>query len=226
MKILRISQQADREQWLEFRRGKITGTAKVRPLTRGEDRTPQGFWKVLAGKLAVDSNTGETPMQRGQRCENEALAWVAETKGVELDLDPGVWVSDKSSDIILSPDGAEPSETPRYAAEAKNFDSENHLKYIYQDIVSKRKPDYNPLFSVPKEYQDQVLSYFSVNEHLEVVYFVLADDRVIYPELEHYLIEIKREDVGYLIEELQEVQERVLENVENVINELLKEMKK
>lgn len=225
MKIIRMSQSGDREAWLDFRRGKITGTKNkgIRPLTRGADRTPQGFWQLVAERISIAPD-GEKPIDRGTRCENEALQRTADKYKLELDLDPGVWVSDIDENNILSPDAAEPGDTPTYAAEAKCFDSANHVKYVVTDRRARKEKDYNPFKSVPKDNQDQLLDYFAVNEHLETVYFTLDDDRIVIPELAHHVIIVNRKDVEGDVELLKDVQKNVLKEVDNLVAELLKEV--
>src|ERR1041385_6549608 len=102
MKIIRLSQDKDREAWLQLRLGKITGTKakKIKPLTRGVDRVPQGFWQILAEQLAVQSD-GEEDLDRGHRLENESLQIAADKLGLSMDLDPGMWISDDYEDIAV-----------------------------------------------------------------------------------------------------------------------------
>ena len=222
MKIIRMSQTEDRVAWLEFRRGRITGTKNkgIRPLTRGTDRVPQGVYKLVGEKMSIAPGD-ELSINRGLRIENEGLAKTAEKFSIELDLDPGVWVSDEDEDLILSPDAAEPGNKPTYAAENKSLDSENHLKAILFDKRAKKLGDYNPFKSVPKDFQDQALDYFTTNEYLETLYFGLYDDRIAVPELEHYVIVIKRKDVEGDIELLKAIQRTTLETVNAIIKELM-----
>lgn len=222
MKIIRMSQTEDREAWLEFRRGKATGSkAKgLKPLIKGKDRTPQGFWKLLAEQISIAPD-GEKSLDRGHRCENEALQRTNEKYNLDLDLDPGVWVSDLDERIILSPDAAEKGDKPTYAAEAKCFDSDNHIKYVVLDRKAKELEGYNAFNSVPKDNQDQVVDYFVVNDNLETLYFTLDDDRIVIPELAHHVIIIKREDIEDEIELLKGIQVTIMKQVDDIINELM-----
>lgn len=211
MRVIKIEQNT--EEWLQFRLGKISGTKSktVKPLSRGEDRTPQGIWQLLAEKVA-DNSGGESPIERGHRLEKEALTELATRLELDIDLEPGVWVSDLDEDIILSPDGAERADIPTWAAEAKCLSSANHLKYIVKDLVAKQSDAYNPINSIPNDYKDsfkeQVIDYFVVNEALKTLYFVLYDDRIS-PELgdwQFYLITVHRKDVSGLIKDQQQEQ--------------------
>jgi hypothetical protein len=222
MKIIRLSQSKDREAWLELRWGKVTGTKGkgLRPLSRGADRTPQGFYELLAERLSIQPD-GENVMARGLRCEDAALQLTADKVGKTFDLDPGVWVDEYNDNIILSPDAAQKGDKPTYAAEAKCFNSANHLRIILSDKRNKKIEGYNPFNSIPKENQDQALDYFAINPDLKTLYFTLYDDRIIFEELMHYVIEIKRAHVEPLITELKTIQVETLLMVEDVIKELL-----
>ena len=220
MKIIRLSQQEERESWLALRVGVITGTkaATIKPLSRGTDRTPQGFWTLLAEKLAIQAD-GEPPMDRGTRLENEAITIAADKLGIEFDLDPGFWISDVSPDIAVSPDAAEPGDKPTYDAEAKCLSSANHLKYVIKDIQAIKKEDYRPFNSVPSEYREQIVQRFIVNENLKTDYFVLYDDRVAVERLSHHVITVHR---GTILEEIETQKQYELDTIK-LIDELVKE---
>lgn len=222
MKLLKISQQESRETWLEARIGKITGTkaGKIRPLSRGADRTPVGFWELLAEKLAIAPD-GEPVMDRGVRLENQALELTAQKYELELDFDPGFWLSDFSDEIASSPDAAEPGDKPTYAAEAKCLSSANHLKYVIKDKWAQKKPDYNSFEQIPREYHDQVLQYFVVNEHLKTLYFTLYDDRVAVEELAHHVIKVERKNIKEQAEELRDIEIQMLSAVNDIVKEFI-----
>jgi len=225
MKIIRVSQSEDRQQWLDLRRGKISGSkAKgVKPLTRGTDRTPAGFWELLAENLAI-AKDGEPEKDRGLRFENEALIKTAKQYKLKLDLDPGMWVSDFDADISVSPDSAEQGDKPTYAVEAKCLDSKNHLRGLVRDRTAKKTKEYNPLNSLKISSQcdfvDQAVQYFVVNEQLETLYFALYDDRMALDHLMLHVITIKREHVRELVEAQLEAQKDILKEVRKLIKEL------
>ena len=228
MRVIKLSQQQDREAWLDLRRGKVTGSkAKaVKPLSRGADRTPQGFWTLLAEKVCIKQD-GEPDMDRGSRLENDALQILADTIKQDIDLDPGMWVSDLEEDMAVSPDGAEKADIPTWAAEAKCLSSANHLKYIIKDMAARKADNYRPINSIPSEskcaFKEQVIQYFVTNEKLEKLYFVLHDDRVALDKYVTYIIEIKREGILDEIEAQRESQVNLLKEVKALIQELAKE---
>lgn len=226
MKVIKISQSQDTDAWLQLRLGKVTGSkAKaIKPLTRGADRTPQGFWQILAEKLSVQAPGAESAIDHGHRMENEALQEFAKRYDLVIDLDPGMWESDQDEDIAVSPDGAERSETPTWAAEAKCLSTANHLKYMLKDLAARKNEDYKAIDSIPNEkkcaYKDQVIQYFVVNEHLQTLYFVLYDDRVTLENYVFHCIEIKRGDIKDLIEYQTGVQLNTLREINKLIVEM------
>lgn len=226
MRVFKISQSKDREAFLEFRRGKITGSKakNLKLLSRGADRTPAGFYEVLAEKLAI-SKDGEPERDRGLRLENEAIETTASHLKLDIDLDPGVWVSDDDEDIMVSPDAGEKSSKPKYAIEAKCLDSKNHLQGIIQDMRNKKIEGYSPIESLKiatSDFRWQVIQYFVVNEHLKTVYFTLYDDRFAHEKLMHYVITIKRSDIEEKIESQKFEQKALLAEMRAIIKEIIK----
>lgn len=221
MKIIKVSQEHDREAWLELRKDKITGTrvGKVKPLTRGTDRTPEGFWQMLADRLAI-AKDGEPERDRGLRLENEALKKTAKRFKLKLNYDPGMWESDIDKDIAVSPDGAEEGDTPTYAAEAKCFDSKNHIKYVMLDRRASKEKDYRPYDSVPKDNKHQVIQHFVVNENLDKLYFTLYDDRIVLDKLSHHVIVITRESVKDETDMQLLMEKEVLKDLRDTIKEI------
>lgn len=190
---------------MEMRRSKITGKSSktVKPLSRGVDKgrvdSASGFWQLLAGKIAVQKD-GEDPKERGERLEPIALQLFADQKGLMINLEPGMWLSDDDEDIAITPDAAEISDSPTWAAEVKCLDSALHLKYIIRNRRALVLEGYRGIDHVPNEYsscfREQCLQYFVVNEHLETLYFVLYDDRIALDGLDMGVITINRADVA------------------------------
>lgn len=228
MRVLTLSQKDDREAWLEARRGLITGSkAKmVKPLSRGTDRTPSGFWFLLAEKLSI-TRDGETDMERGNRLEPEAVRKTAELYNLDINDDCGMWVSDENEAIAVSPDAAENSDKPTYAIEAKCLSSPMHLKYMVTDLLARDKEDYRPFDYIPStsqhSYQEQVLQYFVVNPDLKRLYFTLYDDRMAFEHLIHHVITIDRDDIEEEIEQQAQMQRDVIERINKLMRELVNE---
>lgn len=226
MQIIRVSQSTDRSAWLDLRRGVITGTkAKtVAPPKRGGG-IPQGIFELLAEKVAIEKD-GEPERDRGLRLENEALLLTGTKYELNLDIDPGMWLSDDGK-LAVSPDACEISDKPSYAAEAKCLDSKNHLQGVLNDWIAKQGKDYNPLKSLKigtSDFTAQVIQYFVINPDLQTVYFTLYDDRVVLDNVMHYVIEIKREHVAEFTDGQEAYERDAVEKVEEMIR-VLKEIK-
>lgn len=226
MQIIKVSQQQDREAWLDLRRGVITGAkAKgVNPPKRGTT-TPQGVYELLAERIAV-AKDGEPERDRGHRLENEALLITQDKYNLDLNLDVGMWLSDDGK-LGVSPDAAENSSKPTYAGEAKCLDTKNHIQAIINDWESKQTDNYNPLDSLKigaSDYAPQAIQYFEINPDLKTLYFTLYDDRVALDNVMHYVIVIHREDIEKQIHE-QEVNQRAVVNQVNQMIKILKGIK-
>lgn len=225
MQIIKLDQRQDRENWLELRRGVITGTkAKgVMPPKRG-NTTPQGIFELLAEKVAI-AKDGEPERDRGQRCEPEAVAATKKKFKLKLATDQ-FWLSDNGK-LGVSPDAVEDSDKPTYAVEAKCLDSKNHLQAIINDYETRAMEGYNPLNSLKisrEDYAPQVVQYFVVNPDLQRVYFTLYDDRIALDNVVHYVIVIERQHVEDMAKE-QELHENAAMNQVQAMIKILKGIK-
>ena len=227
MKILDIPQNS--EVWQDWRRDKIGGSDDkgIKPLSRGKYKGliegSAGFWNLVANTYAI-AKDGESDRDRGHRTEEENLRRTNEKYGLTMEK-AGVWLSDFSDYVHISPDGADPGEKPKHAFEGKCFDSNKHLQTIYFDMQAKEAGDYNPLYSLPDDNQDQAVKYFSVSDTLEVLHWSMINELVVYDELAHYVIDIKREDVAHLIERQREIELKAINKREEVIKYMLNNIK-
>ncbi len=227
MKILKVEQNS--EAWFDFRRGKIGGSKSqgVKPLTRGKykgrlDGTA-GFWKLLAERVSI-AKDNESEMERGHRLESLGLQKTNDKFKLDLvwktEADPtlpGLWVSDTSDDMYISPDAAERGKKPTCAAEVKAFDTHKHLQIMYEDMQAKKQEDYNPIDSLPSDNVDQAIDYFVINKDCKRLYWTLINDLVALENLEHYVIVIDREHVADRVQQLEEIQVSVLAELKSVL---------
>lgn len=227
MKYLKVEQNS--QEWFDFRYDKLTGSEakNVKPLQRGADRTPAGFWKLLAHKLAMKPD-GEKEDERGHRLEPIAIGEYSEKTGIPFRTGCGVWISEVDENVTFSPDGEEPVELPTYSAEVKALASDKQIKAITKDLLAKKKEDYNPIYSVPDEvgayYRDQAIQAFVVNEKLEKHHFLLYDDRMAFEELKLYAIVIERKHVQELVDQRQAEQAETWLNVRKQMAFLIREL--
>ena len=221
MQIIRFGEN-DLRAWMERRRAKITGSVakSVKPLSKGVDRTPAGFWKLVGEMLTIMPDV-ELPMDRGHRLEEPATVKLSHKVGLEFSSEKVIWESDQDNQQAVSPDPAEPGDNPTYAAELKNLAEGKHFKYLYKAKTFQG----NPIDLVPNEtgamFKDQVVQYFVVNEDLKTLYFGLHNPDAIYEEHELVVITIHRADILELIAEQDNSQKQTLERARSIVQELV-----
>ena len=168
--------QKNSEEWLEARKGKITGSKLGDIVVKRGTGKKLGFYELIADRLAIEDDS-EDPQERGHRCEPVALQLFQQEMGIEYIDTEQFWISDDNEDIAISPDGVIDVET---AVEVKCLSAAKHLQAYFEH-------------KVPSEYEFQVLQYFIVNERLETLYFVFYDPRVTAKPL--HWIEIHRDEL-------------------------------
>lgn len=219
VKIIPISQDAERDAWLEFRRGKITGTSigKLYGKTRSKvdkeqygvfnDKPNQALWKIIAERIAVGDD-GEPPRERGVRLEHTACKLAVKKLGLKHGEYNGyVFQSEVSEYAMSSPDNFEHIDNPTWLMEIKCLSTANHLKMVFEGVVDE-------------EYRWQVADSFLNCPSAKVLYFVLFDPRVVIDELALHIITVKREDVDDDIETLAQVRDRALKQIDNILEQL------
>jgi len=201
MKIINIEQRT--EEWIDFRKGKITGTKLKDIIVKRGTGKKIGFYELLADRLATsDGYEEENAMDRGALLEEEAIKKFEEKTGKKVEQ-VGFCVSDEDENIALSPDGLIKNKG-KYteAVEIKCLGTAKHLESHFEKKIQT-------------EFEMQALQYFIVNEDLETLYFVYYDPRV--SALPIHYIEIKKEEVEDEIVMYKDYQKQTLLE----INELL-----
>lgn len=205
MKRLQLEQNTD--EWLEWRKTKITGSRVSGLIVKRGTEKKTAFWELLAERLSTDTSAVDDPMARGHELERIALKEFTEYTGKEVNPDCGVWVSDVSDYIALSPDG-EISETE--AVEVKcPANSAYHVKTFITDKVPNE---------YPHNYMDQVIQYFVVNEKLEQLHFVSYDPRIACKPL--HVITVYRDDIKDEIEFQLDYQLKELKEIDALVAKL------
>ena len=187
-----------REEWLEARRGKITGTVLKDVVTLRGSGKKIGFYQLIADRLGVGAGD-EDPMERGQRLEEEAIAEFQEETGHSVDTSLVIWTRDDNESIAISPDGFI-GETE--AVEVKCLSSARHIEAL---LTQK----------VPSDYEMQILQYFIVNEKLQKVFMVFYDPRLLAKPF--FFLTITREEVQEKVDEYLEYEHGILKEVEDIV---------
>jgi hypothetical protein len=204
----------DKDEWFFARRGKITGS-RLKDIysKRDPEKKKIGFYELIAEKLGLPPDDGESAMERGSRLEKDAIARFAEETGKAVDTDLILWMRDDNENIAISPDGVI---SPTEAVEAKCLSSARHI----EAYLTKK---------IPEDYQMQAVQYFIVNDDLQLLHFVFFDPRFAMfrdPEaqkqnaLGYFVIEVRREEVQAQVEEYLVYQRKVIAEVNNVVNQL------
>lgn len=179
MKIIDVEQGT--EEWLEYRKGKISGTL-LSDLYSKRGNRKIGFYELLAERLSLDPDN-ENRMERGLRLEEEAIA-LFEKEHKKIVERVGICVHEDHPDIINSPDGLILHKTKKVyteAVEVKCLSPARHLQCVIENVV-------------PPEFEAQMLQYFIVNPDLEILYFVFYDPRVLSKIM--HVIPVHRKDLG------------------------------
>jgi putative phage-type endonuclease len=202
MRIINIDQNS--AEWLEARKGKITGSKLGSLVVKRGTGKKLGFYELLAERLAEsETDFDETAIERGHRLEDAAVELFAEKTGKKVSK-VGLCVHDEYEGIASSPDGLIANEEGKYteAVEVKCLSTARHLMIHFED-------------KVPDEYWLQVVQYFIVNEDLETLHFVSYDPRVAAKPL--HVVEVTREQVLDDVETYREYQRATLEEIEALL---------
>lgn len=205
MKIRRFDNEQD---WLDARKGKITGTRAGNLISVRDKKPLKGYYELLAERVAVPI-TEENAMDRGKRLEDEAVErYIAET-GVQVKNDLVLWERDDHPDIAISPDAYKETKKKKVtvideAVEVKCLSSASHI----EAWITKQ---------VPSEYRAQARQYFIVNDDLIKLTMVFYDPRM---PIDFFTLELTREDMLKDIEEFLAVEKKLLEDITEIERQL------
>ncbi len=197
MKILNFE---DREQWLNARLGKITGTRLKDIIVLRGSEPKMAFYELIAERLATVDD--ENPMDRGVRLEEEAIERFKKETGKKVDTSLTIWVRDDNENIAISPDG---KIGKTEAVEAKCLSSARHIEAYLKG-------------KVPKDLEMQTIQYFIVNDDLKILNVIFYDPRM--PVKDYFVFVIKRENIMNEIEHYYEEQVKTLKAVEDIVVKL------
>lgn len=198
---MKISTYQSKEDWLNGRLGKITGSRVKDIIVKRGTGKKKGYYELIAERIATRPD-GENPLERGNRLEPEAITrFMAETEQ-DVDTSLVIWSRDEDDSIAISPDGFMGLTE---AVEVKCLSSASHIEaYLTQEV--------------PSEYKDQIIQYFVVNDLLEKVFVVFYDPRILFKD--YFVIEVTRESVQDEVTEYLEYQRNVLKEVEEIVLKL------
>jgi len=182
-----IKKLTNKEEWLDERRGRITGTSAGSIFSKRDKKPLKGFYTLLAERVAIPA-TLESAMDRGLRLEEEAIKRFCEITKKKVDhCENVICYREDEPNIAYSPDGIVEKENADVEVKCRN--SEAHIEAFLTG-------------GVPKEYEAQIIQGFVVNDELKTRYMIFYDPRC--PRDLFYLT-INRSDYKMkIIEALQE----------------------
>ena len=195
--------------WLEARRGKITGSRlKKLVVKRGTEKKIE-FYEMIAERLSKPLAIGEvklSPLDHGHAYEAEAISRFEQMTGKEVDRTKCIWSREDNPNIAISPDGVVIGTDNTEAVEAKCLSEANHLKaYLTKEI--------------PEEYEEQKLQYFIVNDKLQKLTFCFLNPRLMAADF--FTIEFTRADVLAEIEEKLIFERQTLAEIDSIVDSLM-----
>lgn len=192
----------NREDWIEARRGKITGTKLKDLIVKRGNGQKIGFYQLIADRLAIPDDGEMSALDRGVSLESEAIDKFKEETDKSLNTDLVLWVREDNENIAASPDAY--TEDMKEAVEVKCLNSARHIEAL---VTNK----------VPKDHEDQVLQYFIVNEKLEKLYLAFYDPRLLTKQF--FFIEVERDEEK--VKAYLEQERKILKEVEKITNSLM-----
>ena len=178
------------EEWLEARRGKITGTRVKDLIVKRGTGIKKGFYEILAERIALPPS-GENPMDRGKRLESLAIERFVQITGKKVNTDLVLWLHGDNDYIAISPDGYIGTTE---AVEVKCLSSASHIEAWHTK-------------EIPGEYYDQAMQYFVVNESLKTLYFCFFDPRL---PVDFFYVTLNRADIQMEIDMYLEQERKML----------------
>lgn len=193
-------------EWIELRKGKITGSKLKKLIVKKGTKKPIEFYKLIAERLgAMDDDEQSSSRERGTSLEPEALAKFIEKTGKEV-KQVGFITSDDNPNMAVSPDGViYDGGAIVEAVEIKNLSAARHIKAIVDD-------------EPPEEYEAQMLQYFVAIPTLNTLHYVSYDPRIIVKPLVTFTL--NRADKQAEIEAMIELEKSILAEVDKYVEEL------
>lgn len=199
---MKVTSYETNEEWLEARRGRITGSSLKNIIVKRGTEMKKGFYELIADRISIPRDENERPMDRGTELECESIAIFEKETGKKVDTSLVIWSRDENENIAISPDG---SIGDTEAVESKSLNSASHIEaYIKQEV--------------PSEYEEQVIQYFIVNDSLTTLYFLFYDPSLLVKQF--FYLTVTRKDVQEKVDTYLEFQRKTLEEVEKRVSEL------
>lgn len=195
MKIIKYDNE---ETWQLARRGKITGTKLKGLITKRGNGKKIGFYELIAERLAIPPDD-ENVMDRGLRLEEEAIKEFEKKSKKKVKTDLVIWEREDNPSIAVSPDGyIDKTE----AVEVKCLGSARHIEALLTN-------------EIPKDYEEQILQYFIVNDDLKTLNLVFYDPRILAKP--YVNIKVNRKEIQAKVTEYLELELQTLKEIDDIV---------
>lgn len=203
---------ANREAWLVWRLGKITGSGLKDTINLREGGTKAGVWRAAAesligsAALMEEEMTGEQIMQRGHDLEPEAVKRFEKETGKKVKRGLIGWEHAEDSRMAVSPDG---SIGKTEAIEVKCLLSPKHVEALFTRAIPKNTGGYD----------EQKLQYFIVNPKLKTLYYVFYHPD--FPAgLDYLCLKFTRKELAKEIAKVAAAEREAVAKVREIVNAL------
>ena len=123
----------DKEQWLNARNGKITGSKLRDLIVKRGNGEKKGFYQLIADRVAIKPDE-ENPIDRGTRLEEEAIARFVKETDKKVNTDLVIFSRRDNPNIAFSPDAYGDD----YVVEVKCLSSASHIEAFITQKIPKR----------------------------------------------------------------------------------------
>ena len=202
----------DREAWLNWRLGKITGSSLKEVIGQGRGDIRPAIYRIVAESLigaaaiAESELTSSQVMERGHQLEPDAVRRFEKETGKKVSRGFIGWEREDDSRMAVSPDGMIGKTE---AIEVKCLLSTKHAEALYGRKIPKNTGGY----------EEQLVQYFVVNEKLKTVYYVFYHPDFPAP-LDFFFLKFTRKQLEEEIDRVLAEEREAVAKVRDIVNAL------
>lgn len=202
----------NREEWLNFRLGKASGSDLKKLATLRGDGTKPGVYRKAAESilgshiLAEDELTVGQVLQRGHDLEEPAITLFEKRTGKKVKRGLVVWESDEDPRMIVSPDGPIGKTE---VVEVKSFLGPKHVEAIMTGDFPENTGGY----------EEQRLQHFIVNPKLKKHHTAFYHPSFP-PPFDLFIVTRTRKDLEADIEKFHHAEKEAVAKVREIVNAL------
>lgn len=202
----------EREAWLLYRLGKLTGSTVKDFVGSGRSDVKPGIYRAAAesiiGSAAIEEGelTSVQAMARGQELEPVAIARFEKETGKKVTKDLVAWEHEEDPRLMVSPDGVIGKTA---AIEVKCLLSPKHIEALYTRRIPKNTGGY----------EEQAVQYFVVNEKLKTLYYAFFHPAFPAP-LDFFYLTFTRKELAEKVAAQTAAEHEAAAKVRSIVNAL------